>query len=73
MLLLFVFQIRIEKKRQVIPSLYQALLKKKESQILNWHYFYSLLFMRDNLKLVNIICHDKRIHLGECDHSKFYC
>ena len=44
-------------------------LKRK----LNLDYFYELLFTRENLKLVHIVCHDKQEHLNKrCDESKLF-
>ena len=40
---------------------------------LNEDYFHSLLFTRENLKLVHIVCHDKQEHLSKkCDPEKFF-
>lgn len=62
---------RIEKKRTVIPTLVEA-LKKKKSGELNLDYFYKLLFTRENLKLVHIVCHKKGAHELRCDTQKIY-
>ncbi|KAJ8386878.1 hypothetical protein AAFF_G00165790 [Aldrovandia affinis] len=62
---------RIEKKRTIIPALARALRNHKSSDI-NWHYFYSLLFTRENLKLVHIVCHKKEAHGLQCDSKKIY-
>uniref|UniRef100_A0A8C1ZMV1 DNA fragmentation factor subunit beta n=1 Tax=Cyprinus carpio TaxID=7962 RepID=A0A8C1ZMV1_CYPCA len=61
----------IEKKRTVIPTLAEALKGKKSSDI-NMDYFYKLLFTRENLKLVHIVCHKKGAHELSCDSRKIY-
>lgn len=61
----------IEKKRTVIPTLVEALQKHKSSNI-NLDYFYKLLFTRENLKLVHIVCHKKGAHNLLCDKRKIY-
>ncbi|XP_070963859.1 DNA fragmentation factor subunit beta-like isoform X2 [Oncorhynchus clarkii lewisi] len=61
----------IEKKRTVIPTLVEALQKHKSSNI-NLDYFYKLLFTRENLKLVHIVCHKKGAHDLLCDKRKMY-
>ncbi|XP_021421991.2 DNA fragmentation factor subunit beta isoform X1 [Oncorhynchus mykiss] len=61
----------IEKKRTVIPTLVEALQKHKSSNI-NLDYFYKLLFTRENLKLVHIVCHKKGAHDLLCDKRKIY-
>ena len=39
----------------------------------NTAYFYSLLFTRQNLKLVHIVCHDKQEHrAAKCDKKKYF-
>ncbi|CAM9540794.1 unnamed protein product [Lampetra planeri] len=62
---------RIEKSREVLPSLKIALEQSNGRQI-NWRYFYGLLFTRENLKLVDIVCHDKTCHKLKCRKLKFY-
>ncbi|MBN3285067.1 DFFB factor, partial [Polyodon spathula] len=62
---------RIEKKRTIIPALAKAVQNQNGREI-NWEYFYSLLFTRENLKLVHIACHKKTFHNLECDGSKVY-
>ncbi|KAM9855661.1 DNA fragmentation factor subunit beta [Aulostomus maculatus] len=57
---------RIEKKRAVIPALLQALHNHNSTDI-NLSYFYRLLFTRENLKLVHIVCHKKGAHQLLCD------
>lgn len=49
---------RIEKKRAIIPTLAEGLKGNKSGEI-NVDYFYKLLFTRENLKLVHIVCHKK--------------
>ena len=52
---------------------FKALKNKKKSQKLNTDYFYTLLFTRENLKLVHIVCHDKQEHSSKkCIKNKFY-
>ncbi|CAN9515721.1 unnamed protein product [Ophioblennius macclurei] len=60
---------RIEKRRAIIPALLDALQNYKSSDI-NLDYFYRLLFTRDNLKLVHIVCHKKEAHNLSCDDKK---
>ncbi|XP_071021550.1 DNA fragmentation factor subunit beta-like isoform X1 [Oncorhynchus clarkii lewisi] len=62
---------RIEKKRTVIPALVEALQNRKSSNI-NLDYFYKLLFTRENLKLVHIVCHKKSAHDLLCDKRNMY-
>ncbi|XP_033898899.3 DNA fragmentation factor subunit beta-like isoform X2 [Acipenser ruthenus] len=62
---------RIEKKRAIIPTLAKA-VENRNGREINWEYFYSLLFTRENLKLVHIACHEKTCHNLECDGSKVY-
>lgn len=62
---------RIEKKRTVIPALAEA-LKGRNSGDINVDYFYKLLFTRENLKLVHIVCHKKGAHELSCDSQKIY-
>jgi hypothetical protein len=39
----------------------------------NTAYFYGLLFTRENLKLVHIVCHDKQEHhAAKCDKKKYF-
>uniref|UniRef100_A0A3P9JSC5 DNA fragmentation factor subunit beta n=1 Tax=Oryzias latipes TaxID=8090 RepID=A0A3P9JSC5_ORYLA len=59
---------RIEKKRTVIPTLLE-LLETHQSSAVNLDYFYGLLFTRQNLKLVHIVCHKKGGHNLSCDAS----
>ncbi|XP_008278419.1 DNA fragmentation factor subunit beta [Stegastes partitus] len=62
---------RIEKKRTVIPALLEALQNHKSADV-NLDYFYQLLFTRENLKLVHIVCHKKGQHNLECDPKKIF-
>uniref|UniRef100_A0A671TZF4 DNA fragmentation factor subunit beta n=2 Tax=Sparus aurata TaxID=8175 RepID=A0A671TZF4_SPAAU len=62
---------RIEKKRTVIPALLEALQNHKSTDV-NLNYFYRLLFTRENLKLVHIVCHKKGAHNLLCDTKKIY-
>ncbi|XP_029985875.1 DNA fragmentation factor subunit beta [Sphaeramia orbicularis] len=62
---------RIEKKRAIIPALLGA-LQNHPSSDLNLDYFYRMLFTRDNLKLVQIVCHKKGAHNLLCDDQKIY-
>lgn len=68
---LYLLHFRIEKKRTIIPTLVTALQGKKSSDI-NLDYFYKLLFTRDNLKLVHIVCHKKGAHDLTCDSRQVY-
>ena len=70
---------RVEKSREVLPSLWSAILNLNDDVTrskrlrLNEDYFYELLFTRINLRLVHIVCHDKKGHAGfVCDSKKFY-
>ncbi|XP_075882228.1 DNA fragmentation factor subunit beta isoform X2 [Nelusetta ayraudi] len=60
---------RIEKGRTIIPALIDVLQNHKCSNV-NLEYFYHLLFTRDNLKLVHIVCHNKEAHNLLCDTKK---
>ncbi|KAM8863698.1 DNA fragmentation factor subunit beta [Spinachia spinachia] len=62
---------RIEKKRTIIPTLLEA-LQGHDSGEVNLDYFYRLLFTRDNLKLVHIVCHKKEAHHLQCDVTKIF-
>ncbi|KAM7410976.1 hypothetical protein PAMA_021104 [Pampus argenteus] len=62
---------RIEKKRAIIPALLKAQENHKSADI-NLDYFYSLLFTRENLKLVHIVCHKKGAHDLLCDAKKIF-
>ncbi|KAK2189455.1 hypothetical protein NP493_106g04036 [Ridgeia piscesae] len=64
---------RVEKSRQILPSLVKATVARHEGHEVNWRYFYSMLFTRENLRLVHIVCHDKSEHADyKCDNTKFY-
>ncbi|XP_030590597.1 DNA fragmentation factor subunit beta [Archocentrus centrarchus] len=62
---------RIEKKRTVIPTLLEALQNRKSTDV-NLNYFYQLMFTKENLKLVHIVCHKKGAHNLQCDTKKIY-
>ncbi|XP_054904641.1 DNA fragmentation factor subunit beta isoform X2 [Poeciliopsis prolifica] len=62
---------RIEKKRTIIPALLEALQTRKTTDI-NLNYFYQMLFTRENLKLVHIVCHKKGVHNLTCDTKKMF-
>ncbi|XP_017266858.1 DNA fragmentation factor subunit beta [Kryptolebias marmoratus] len=62
---------RIEKKRTIIPALLEALQNHRSTDI-NLNYFYQMLFTRENLKLVHIVCHKKGAHNLLCDTKKIY-
>ncbi|KAF0036770.1 hypothetical protein F2P81_012082 [Scophthalmus maximus] len=62
---------RIEKKRAIIPALLEALRNRKADEV-NLTYFYRLLFTRENLKLVHIVCHKKGAHDLRCDSRRIY-
>ncbi|XP_071806037.1 DNA fragmentation factor subunit beta-like isoform X2 [Asterias amurensis] len=62
----------IEKQREVIPRLGDAIQNCPINKQVNTKYFYELLFTRQNLKLVDIRCHDKGIHHGRVAESKLY-
>ncbi|KAM6924692.1 DNA fragmentation factor subunit beta [Xenentodon cancila] len=62
---------RIEKKRTIVPALLEALQNHRSADI-NLKYFYQLLFTRENLKLVHIVCHKKGAHNLLCDDKKIF-
>uniref|UniRef100_UPI0037E78449 DNA fragmentation factor subunit beta n=1 Tax=Semicossyphus pulcher TaxID=241346 RepID=UPI0037E78449 len=62
---------RIEKKRSIIPALVESLQNHKSTDV-NLNYFYRLLFTRENLKLVHIVCHKKGAHNLLCDTKKIF-
>ena len=62
---------RIEKKRTIIPALLEALQNHKSTDV-NLNYFYRLLFTRENLKLVHVVCHKKGAHNLLCDTKKIF-
>lgn len=67
------FDHRVEKSRQILPSLVKATVARSGGNKVNWRYFYSLLFTRNNLRLVHIACHDKSEHTSyKCDDKQFY-
>ena len=66
---------RIEKSREILPGLWEAVkaLQNNSRLKLNNQYFYNLLFTRANLRLVHITCHDKKEHSeATCDKRLFY-
>ena len=64
---------RVEKSREVLPTLAEVVKNCPKSSEVNWHYFYNLLFTKKNLKLVHVACHVKGIHAGKkCDKKQFY-
>lgn len=62
---------RIEKKRTVIPAMLEALQNHNSADV-NLDYFYRLLFTRENLKLVHIVCHKKGAHNLLCDTKEIF-
>ncbi|NP_001120636.1 DNA fragmentation factor subunit beta [Xenopus tropicalis] len=62
---------KIEKKRTIIPCLVKALKERNEREV-NWQYFFSLLFTKENLNLVHIACHKKTSHNLSLDCSQIY-
>lgn len=68
---IFRFVPRIEKKRTVIPTLLEALQNHKSTDV-NLNYFYQMLFTKENLKLVHIVCHKKGAHNLQCNTKRIY-
>ena len=63
----------IERSRSVVPCLIEAVNSERAAKTVNADYFYGLLFTRDNLKLVHIVCHDKSEHKEKkCDVQRIY-
>lgn len=63
----------IERSRTIVPALIEAVEKCPKSKEINVDYFYKLLFTRNNLKLVHIVCHDKQVHCKKkCDTNSIY-
>ncbi|KAF7648579.1 hypothetical protein LDENG_00154390 [Lucifuga dentata] len=62
---------RIEKKRTILPALLDATQNHKSGDV-NLNYFYRLLFTRENLKLVHIVCHKKGAHNLLCDGQEIF-
>lgn len=62
---------RIEKRRTIIPTLLGLLEKYTKAEV-NLDYFYRLLFTKENLKLVHIVCHKKEAHNLACDCRKVF-
>ena len=64
---------QVERSRAVVPALLEAARTRRNRQQVNSDYFYSLLFTRDNLKLVHVVCHDKQEHDGRTvDKNKYF-
>ena len=64
---------RIEKSREVIPTLIEAARKKPKNSELDWSHVYKLLFTRENLKLVQVGCHKKAARSSaNCNIDDFY-
>jgi DNA fragmentation factor beta subunit len=64
---------RVEKSREILPTLAEVVEKCPNSKDVNWEYFYDLLFTKKNLRLVHVACHIKGVHAGKkCDRKKFY-
>merc|ERR1719219_379874 len=55
----------IERSRTIVPALLNAVKSCPKTKEINVDYFYQLLFTRNNLKLVHIVCHDKQIHYNK--------
>ena len=73
--ILFIFALlhRVEKSREVIPTLLEAARSKPKYAELNWKEAYRLLFTRDNLKLVQVGCHKKAARSDkECRLKDFW-
>ncbi|XP_069550154.1 DNA fragmentation factor subunit beta [Brachyistius frenatus] len=62
---------RVEKKRAIVPALLEALHDRRSADV-DLSYFYRLLFTRENLKLVHIVCHKKGAHNLSCDTEKVF-
>uniref|UniRef100_UPI00398F0192 DNA fragmentation factor subunit beta n=1 Tax=Pristiophorus japonicus TaxID=55135 RepID=UPI00398F0192 len=60
---------KIEKKRTIIPELVK-IVKQQNTEESKVEYFYRNLFTLDNLKLVDIVCHNKKAHNLSCDLSQ---
>jgi len=65
------FFFRIEKSREILPTLIKAAKDKEEHQEINWQHVYKLLFTRENLKLVQIGCHKKAARSQTCNVEDF--
>ena len=65
--------IRIEKSREVLPSMITAGEECPEDKEINPNYFFELLFTRMNLKLVDVRCHVISAHHDyKVDHKRVY-
>eukprot|EP00794_Sanderia_malayensis_P015291 gene15291-16869_t len=53
---------RIEKSREVLPKLVKAVQDCPRTKVVNWEYFFALLFTKKNLNIVDIRCHDISAH-----------
>ncbi|XP_067946308.1 gelsolin-related protein of 125 kDa-like [Watersipora subatra] len=51
---------RIEKERTVLPKLVELIEAGKDEDSINVDYFYDLLFTRENIRLVHIVCHNQK-------------
>ncbi|KAL0606216.1 DNA fragmentation factor subunit beta [Plecturocebus cupreus] len=60
-----------KKECTVIPTLGEA-VKEQDGREVNWEYFYGLLFISENLKLVYIVCNKKTTHKLNCDRNRIY-
>ncbi|KAB7503228.1 DNA fragmentation factor subunit beta [Armadillidium nasatum] len=69
----------IEKSRSIIPLVRKAIEENPNKLTVNTDYLFELLFehlrrteskLRGNLKLVNIVCHNKNPHNLGCDKRK---
>ncbi len=57
-----------------MPTMIKAVQGCPKNKEVNVSYFYKLLFTRDNLKLVHIVCHDKQEHSSKkCNLKSIYC
>ena len=64
---------RIEKTRTVLPRLVELIEAGYNERRINWSYFYDLLFTRENIRLVHIVCHDKTEHTSmKLDEKQFF-
>ncbi|KAH3817843.1 DNA fragmentation factor subunit beta-like [Dreissena polymorpha] len=61
----------IEKSREILPTLLQAVKVKQKHEEVHWEHVYKLLFTRDNLKLVQVGCHKKAARTQTCDVRDF--
>ncbi|KAK2720819.1 DNA fragmentation factor subunit beta-like [Artemia franciscana] len=62
----------VERSRTVVPSLIEA-WKNRNGRLVNWSYFYDLMFTTKNLRLVHPVCHNKKAHKEHlCDEKYIY-